>query len=91
MNWIDALDRLPDTDQIVMVAYKSGYDGKPILAFGARLEFEEGWCWGVADASIRLDEDADWNGVKADDEYIVTHWAEVSPPGPAREHREAQS
>lgn len=81
LHWISVDERLPPIDQAVLVAHKSGYDGKPILAFGARLDGDEGWCWGVGGQyGIRLDNDSA-NDIHADDEYVVTHWAPLNDPG----------
>jgi hypothetical protein len=73
---------LPPIGIVVLVSYKSGYDEKPIFAWGARLDGDEGWCWGIEQrgCGIRPDEDAKWNGVEADDDYEVTHWMPLPHP-----------
>jgi hypothetical protein len=75
-DWKSVDTELPSIGSIVQVSYKSGFDDKPVFAWGARLEGDEGWCWGVEQmgGGIRPDEDAMWNNIDTDDEYRVTHW-----------------
>ena len=89
--WIDAAKERPPIDQIVIVSYKSGHDGKPTYAWGARLEGDEGWCWGVSSGVIGLrpDHDACWNDIQTDDEYEVTHWMPLPKPPLRRRKRKA--
>jgi len=79
MNWISVKDRLPSFFQVVTIHYQGR------VAFGGRVVYnDEGWLWGrCSDAVIRLDKihDATWHYIEWDDDYEVTHWAEiVSPP-----------
>jgi hypothetical protein len=88
MNWQSVVEALPPLDEIVHVCFRSGNDGHPVLAFGARMDDGDGWLWGVGPGynGIRPDKDALWNGIEADDEYDVTHWAALMLPStPNRE------
>lgn len=89
-DWISIKDRMPDFDQVVHVCYRSGYDGGPVYAYGARLYDEEGWLWGVASRvyGIHPDKDASWNDVQADDDYDVTHWKPLGR-APIRKKKDA--
>ncbi len=76
-KWISVTKRRPKLDRVVLVCFRSGYDGGPMYAFGARVDDGDGWLWGIQHSSgggVRLDRDAGWNGVEADDDYQVTHW-----------------
>lgn len=82
-EWISVKDKLPDLDQVVMVCWPSGYDGKPLYAWGARLDDAEGWLWGVAPggcAWISPGEDAAESGIEADDDYPVQFWKPLEAP-----------
>ncbi len=85
-KWISIKKRRPPLERIVLVCYRSGYDGGPMYAFGARVDGGEGWLWAIQqghNGGIRLGKDANWNGVEADDDYQVTHWQSL-PPAPFR-------
>jgi hypothetical protein len=47
MKWINVKKRLPKIDVPVLVCLPSGFDGSPRIAFGARVDGGEGWCWGL--------------------------------------------
>lgn len=82
-KWISIKKRLPPLDRVVMVCYRSGYDGGPVYGWGARLDEGEGWLWGVQTGysnGIRLGQDATWNSIEADDDYKVTHWQTLPAP-----------
>lgn len=80
-EWISVKDRLPKLGQIVIICYASGYDGAPIIAWGARVDECEGWLWGEARCGdIRPDMDEGWNQIEADDDYKVTHWMAMPKP-----------
>ncbi len=84
-KWIPVKKKLPPLDRVVFVCYRSGYDGAPVYAFGARLDDSDGWLWGIHHGygGVRLGHDANWNDIEADDDYEVTHW-QTLPPAPFR-------
>lgn len=85
-KWISIRKRLPPIDRVVLVCFRSGYDGSPVYAFGARRDDVDGWLWGIQtgySSGIRLGKDAGWNGIEADDDYKVTHWQRL-PSAPFR-------
>lgn len=80
-EWTPVENGLPELEQIVLVSYRSGYDGFPLIAFGARLDDGEGWLWGLSRSDgVRVDKDAGWNDAEADDDYQVTHWMPLPAP-----------
>jgi hypothetical protein len=84
--WRPVESELPKMDEVVLVSYNSGFNGQPVIAFGARVDSGEGWLWGVKQgygAGVHLDKDAGWNDVEADDDYQVTHWQPLTAPLPA--------
>lgn len=84
--WRPVESELPKMDEVVLVSYNSGFNGQPVLAFGARVDSGEGWLWGVKQgygAGVHLDKDAGWNDVEADDDYQVTHWQPLTAPLPS--------
>jgi hypothetical protein len=83
VQWIPVKKRLPEIDRIVMVAWRSGYDGAPVISFGARVDEGDGWLWAAKTGyggDVRLGETPSWNSIEADDDYQVTHWAPVRAP-----------
>lgn len=81
-GWISVKTRLPRIDQTVMVCYPSAYDGKPIYAFGGRVDGGEGWCWGIKQGygGVTPGGDAYENDVEVDDDYPVSHWKPLEKP-----------
>lgn len=86
MNWIKVNKQdsstLPPLDKIVWIVYTSDYDNGPIIQLGGRGDFgEEGWLWGRCDSDYFA---RNWEpklyGIEADDDYNVTHWAEIEWP-----------
>lgn len=76
-KWVSVKNRLPRMNRVVLVCYASGFDGKPIFNWGARIDGGDGWLWGVkvgVSGDICPDESVDWNLIDADDDYAVTHW-----------------
>ena len=81
--WRPVESELPKMDEVVLVSYNSGFNGQPVIAFGARVDSGEGWLWGVKHgygSGVHLDKDAGWNDVEADDDYQVTHWQPLTAP-----------
>lgn len=69
---------LPPLDKTVLVIHLSDGDDKPIMAFGGRSDGGEGWLWGVEPFNcIGAGFEAE---IVCDDEYRVTHWAEIEWP-----------
>lgn len=76
---------LPPMDKVVWIYYPSGYDGGSIVQLGGRTEDGDGerlgWGWGVLDSSYL---GRNWEpklcGLEIDDDYDVTHWAEIEWP-----------
>ena len=80
-EWIDVKDRLPDFDVTVLVCFPSSYDGKPVYAWGARVDDLQGWAWGVGGRfGVRADKDAVYNEIEVSDEYPVAYWMPLPPP-----------
>jgi len=86
MKWIKVADgdatTLPLLEKVVFICYRSGYDGAPVIQLGGRGDFgEEGWMWGALDTPYFV---RNWEpklyGFEADDDYDVTHWAEIEWP-----------
>jgi len=76
----DKPDTMPPPDHTVLVIYLSDYDDKPLIAFGGRSDAGEGegWLWGIEPSNHFLkDGEAE---IVCDDEYRVTHWAEIEWP-----------
>jgi hypothetical protein len=75
-GWIPVSEKLPDKDVVVLTCRSSEYDGRPIYAWGARVDDGEGWLWGLSNQRFGIDigQDASGNDVDADDDYKVTHW-----------------
>jgi hypothetical protein len=76
-GWVSVKDRLPKFDRTVLVCFPSVFNGKPLYAFGARIYDTEGWLWGIRSGYcgwIEPGEEANQNGIEADDHYPVTHW-----------------
>lgn len=71
-------ERLPPPDTVVWIVYLSDHDNKPLIAFGGRSDGGEGWLWGV-DRSGCYGQGFDAE-IECDDEYRVTHWAEIEWP-----------
>lgn len=85
MTWINTKKRLPKIGRVVIVCYRSGYDGAPVLAFGGRVDGGEGWLWGIMDNRFGVQHN-DGDNIEADDDYQVTHWM----PLPASPYRKRQ-
>jgi hypothetical protein len=80
-RWISVKTRLPPLDETVLIAYPSGYDGKPVYAWGARVDDSEGWLWGRGGGfGVRPDKGIGYNDIEADDDYPVTHWMPLPRP-----------
>ena len=82
-DWISVKDKLPPFEKVVMVCYPSGFDGKPVYAFGARLDDSEGWLWGTQSgycSGVCPGEDAGRNSIEADDDYPVQFWRALDEP-----------
>lgn len=86
MNWIkvnnEDASTLPALDKIVWMVYLSDYNDGQIVQLGGRGDFgAEGWMWGRCDSDYFA---RDWEpklyGIEADDDYRVTHWAEIEWP-----------
>lgn len=93
MNWIKVSpnpadndahpERLPPMDKIVHVVLipgESGYENSRLLALGGRVDGEDGWLWAIHDDEVY--ERGSEGYLIADDEYLVTHWAEIEWPSP---------
>lgn len=86
MNWIkvepnpadnDAHpERLPPLEHIVHVIYEDGSD--KAIALGGRVDGEDGWLWAIYDVPQHWRSSESY--LVADDEYRVTHWAEIEWP-----------
>ena len=86
MNWIKAepnpadndshSERLPPLEKVVHVIYVEGND--QAIALGGRVDGEDGWLWAVNDISQHWRSSEGY--LVADDEYKVTHWAEIEWP-----------
>ena len=84
-EWVAVGERLPEIEQTVLVCFPSGYDGKPVYAWGARVDDSDGWLWGISSSfsGIRPDYSTGNNDISADDDYQVSHWMPLpSPPEP---------
>jgi len=52
-----------------------------IMAFGGRADVGEGWLWGIQEyGGHAKGEEGETSGIICDDEYRVTHWAEIPWP-----------
>lgn len=86
MNWVKVNNEdnstLPPLEKIVWIIYTSGYDGGPVIQLGGRGDFgSEGWLWGVLDSpEFARGWEPKLYGIEADDDYNVTHWAEIEWP-----------
>ena len=81
-DWISVKDKMPELEQVVMVCWPSGFDGRPLYSFGARLDDSEGWVWGVSSMNhIDPSRDASWN-IEADDDYPIQFWKPLDMPPP---------
>lgn len=89
MNWIkvepnpadnDAHpERLPPLDTVVAVIWLSNYDDSQVFALGGRVNDGDGWLWALSDLS-ELHRTSPVTELIADDDYRVTHWAEIQWP-----------
>lgn len=82
-DWISVKDRLPDFDQVVMVCWPSGFDGRALYSWGARIDDGDGWLWGIKTGWcgwIAPGDDADDNGIEVDDDYPVQFWKPLDAP-----------
>lgn len=82
MKWVKVSESLPPLDKIVWIVYPSDYNGSQVIQMGGRGDYgSEGWLWGVLDTDYFV---RDWEpklyGIEADDDYRVTHWAEIEWP-----------
>lgn len=87
MSWIkvepnpfDNDGPLPPIEQVVHIIYLSDYDDSPVMAFGGRVDGEEGWLWAINDNASGYGKNDTINDLTADDEYRVTHWAALEWP-----------
>lgn len=90
MNWIKVApnpadndahsELLPPLNKVVHVIYLSSYDDSPIITLGGRVEGEDGWLWAITENEWGYGKDDELNDLIADDEYRVTHWAEIEWP-----------
>lgn len=71
-------ETLPPLDTVVWIIYLSDFDDVPVLAFGGRSDGGEGWLWGV-DRSGPYPKGGEAE-IECDDDYRVTHWAEIEWP-----------
>lgn len=81
--WISVKEKMPDIDQVVMVAYPSGNGDKPTYAWGARIDDGDGWCWGTKSgygSAIRPNDTPSGADIEVDDDYPVTHWQPLPAP-----------
>lgn len=88
MNWIkvepnpadnDAHpELLPPIEKVVFVVYLND-DGAQLVSLGGRVDGEDGWLWALNEYGSRLRGDIECDLI-ADDEYLVTHWAEIEWP-----------
>lgn len=83
----DDEDTLPPIDKIVWIIYLSGYDDGPVIQLGGRTledmvdDDTYGWSWGVLDSSeFAKNWEPKLYGIEVDDDYRVTHWAELVWP-----------
>ena len=85
-GWVSVEERLPEIDVVVLTCRESGFDGRPIYAFGARVDEGDGWLWGISDQRNGCDpaQDAHGNDVEVDDDYKVTHWMPLPAAPPAK-------
>lgn len=88
MNWIKVepnpsdnkhLERLPPLDKVVLVIYLD-YDDTEVIAFGGRIDNGEDWLWAIDDNRGGVHRGDQFNDLTADDDYRVTHWAEIEWP-----------
>lgn len=82
-RWVSVKNRLPKIDRVVIVCWSSGYDGRPVYSWGARVQDDERWLWGIYGSNIDPRDDAARSGIEVDDDYPVTHWM-PSPRPPLR-------
>lgn len=88
MNWIKVEpnpidndvhpERLPAMEKVVHVIYVEGKD--QAVALGGRVDSGEGlgWLWAINDVSQHWKSSEGY--LVADDDYHVTHWAEIEWP-----------
>jgi hypothetical protein len=88
MNWIkvepnptDNVDprQLPPLNKVVWVIHLAD-DDTEIVAFGGRVDEGEGWLWAIDDNRSGYRRDSQFNDLTTDDDYRVTHWAEIEWP-----------
>lgn len=86
MNWTTVNDKdestLPPLGKIVFIVYLSDYDSGQVIQLGGRGDFGgEGWMWGRCDSDYFC---RNWEpklyAIEADEDYHVTHWAEIEWP-----------
>ena len=82
-SWYPTETTLPPLEKIVIVRYRWGIDDADVYAWGARIDEDEGWLWGIQQGyscGIHPDKSAGWNDIEADDDYQITHWMDLPEP-----------
>lgn len=72
-------ERLPALDKVVLVVYLTDYD-EQVITLGGRVHDGEGWLWAIYDTVYGYERGSMYDGLVADDDYRVTHWAEIEWP-----------
>lgn len=84
MNWIKVNNEdaftLPPLEKVVAIIYLNDYDDSQIFALGGRTDDGEGWLWAVNSNAYGYSKNEKYNDLTADDDYRVTHWAEIKWP-----------
>ena len=81
--WIRVEDGLPELGRVVLIRYITEHS--VYYSFGGRVDDVDGWLWGRVDWSHVVLPLSDGDGrfgndIQTDDEYNVTHWAELTEP-----------
>lgn len=83
MNWIKVNNEdesaLPPLEKVVAIIFVNDYNYKQVFALGGRGDVGEGWAWVIND-SRSYTKDQQYSELVDDDDYHVTHWAEIQWP-----------
>lgn len=83
MNWIKVNDgdesTLPPLEKVVHIIFLSDFNEGQVIALGGRTDGGEGWLWAINDSNCLYRSDSEGD-LTTDDDYHVTHWAEIEWP-----------
>lgn len=83
MNWIKVNNEdestLPPLEKVVAIIYLSDNDNGQIFALGGRVDDGNGPLWAINDF-IGYRRNSTSDDLLTDDDYHVTHWAEIEWP-----------